>query len=136
MTRYRKNICLDEVTAGFVDTKSNISKYIRELIACDMNKRAYYTQRQEELHAIIREKEVELVDAKLELKNVEEELDRIDRLDKKRPDGYDNVIQVLFSLKRITQKDWKHQANRLGVRVDLLKHWLLDDGVYDELLSR
>lgn len=136
MTRYRKNICLDEVTAGFVDTKSNISKYIRELIACDMNKRAYYTQRQEELHAIIRAKEVELADAKLELKNVEEELDRIDRLDKNRPDGYDNVIQVLFSLKRITQKDWKYQANRLGVRVDLLKHWLLDDGVYDELLSR
>ena len=136
MTRYKKTVYLDEVTSDFVDTKSNMSQYFRDLIVREINRKSFYTERQEELLATIRAKEIEIADAKLELKKVEEELDRIDRLEKNRPDGYDSVIQVLFSLKRITQKDWDYQASRLGVRVDLLKHWLLDDGVYDELLSR
>ena len=136
MTSYRKNIYLDEVTSDFLDTKSNASQYLRNLIAREMNKKSFYIQRREDILATIKAKEVELADARLDLKKVDEELDRINRLEKRRPDNYDNVVHVLFSLKKITQKDWSNQAKRLGVRVDVLKHWLLDDGVYDKLLER
>lgn len=136
MTSYRKNIYLDEVTSDFLDTKSNASQYLRNLIAREMNKKSFYIQRREDILATIKAKEVELADARLDLKKVDEELDRINLLEKRRPDNYDNVVHVLFSLEKITQKDWSNQAKRLGVRVDVLKHWLLEDGVYDKLLER
>ena len=136
MTDYNKHIYLDEVTHEFLETKSNASKYIRDLITREMNKKSFYIQKREEILAKIKAKEVELADARLDLKKVEDELDRINLLEKTRPDNYDNVVHVLFSLKKITHRDWSNQAKRLGVSVDVLKHWLLDDGVYDKLLER
>ena len=136
MTEYNKHIYLDELTSDFLETKSNASKYIRDLITREMNRKSYYVQRREEILATIKAKEVELADARLDLKKVEDELERIDLLEKTRPDNYDDVVDVLSSLRRITHRDWSYQAKRLGVRVDVLKHWLLEDGVYDKLLER
>lgn len=71
---------------------------------------------------------------KIKLDYIEGEIERIDKLNK-RPELYENAVDILKTLDDVTDYDIAFQAERMKVTVSQLKKWLYDDGYYERIFS-
>ncbi len=134
---YRKNIYFDETTLAHLETKDNFSEYIQDLILKDMNDKTKIFRNKEKLLEEKKDLQIRLAEIDSELLYLNTELERIESLEHDRPEGYEDVVTVLLHLPGgVRKSDLSHQAKRLGVAVGVLKRWLFDDGIYDQLFLR
>lgn len=133
--QYRKDLQLDEQTFNYITTMENSSKYLRELILRDMNTKEYYLKQKEDLENEKREHEIKVKEINLELKHVQDELERLEYLNNQRPDNYDDAVDVLLTRERVTRADIEYQAKRIDVSSQMFRRMLFDDGVYDKLIE-
>lgn len=133
----KKNIYFNDITLEFLETKDNYSEYIQNLILKDMNDKSSLLKMQEELKEEKKSIQIRLTEIESELMSIDQEIERIDHMFNNRPEEYDYVVNTLLNLRGgVSQKDLQYQAKVLDVEVALLKRWLFDDGVYDQLFLK
>lgn len=136
MTNYteRKLIRLNEDQADFLAKQGNASELIRDLIEQYRSGGNTLYKQKNKIEKELHEAKAHVVDLKLQLDAINQEIDDMEARQSLRPKGYDDSVERLLNMAIISQDDLKYQAELLNVDVLLFKRWLFDDGFFDKRL--
>jgi len=136
MTNYteKKLIRLNEDQYQFLNAQENASGLIRELIEQYRSGGNTLYKQKTKIEKELHEAKAHVVDLKLQLDAINQEIEDMETRQSLRPKGYDDSVNRLLSMAIISQDDLKYQAELLNVDVLLFKRWLFDDGFFDKRL--
>ena len=136
MTNYteKKLIRLNEDQYQFLNAQENASGLIRELIEQYRSGGNTLYKQKTKIEKELHEAKAHVVDLKLQLDAINQEIEDMESRQSLRPKGYDDSVNRLLSRAIISQDDLKYQAELLNVDVLLFKRWLFDDGFFDKRL--
>ena len=136
MTNYteKKLIRLNEDQYQFLNAQENASGLIRELIEQYRSGGNTLYKQKTKIEKELHEAKAHVVDLKLQLDAINQEIEDMESRQSLRPKGYDDSVNRLLSMAIISQDDLKYQAELLNVDVLLFKRWLFDDGFFDKRL--
>ncbi len=136
MTNYteKKLIRLNEDQYQFLNAQENASGLIRELIEQYRSGGNTLYKQKTKIEKELHEAKAHVVDLKLQLDAINQEIEDMETRQSLRPEGYDDSVNRLLSMAIISQDDLKYQAELLNVDVLLFKRWLFDDGFFDKRL--
>lgn len=136
MTNYteKKLIRLNEDQYQFLNAQENASGLIRELIEQYRSGGNTLYKQKTKIEKELHEAKAHVVDLKLQLDAINQEIEDMETRQSLRPEGYDDSVERLLRMAIISQDDLKYQAELLNVDVLLFKRWLFDDGFFDKRL--
>ena len=136
MTNYteKKLIRLNEDQYQFLNAQENASGLIRELIEQYRSGGNTLYKQKTKIEKELHEAKAHVVDLKLQLDAINQEIEDMEARQSLRPEGYDDSVERLLRMAIISQDDLKYQAELLNVDVLLFKRWLFDDGFFDKRL--
>lgn len=128
---YRKHIRFDDNINTYLETKENVSEYIRELIIKDMSEQTSLLLEKNRLQQEEQKIKNKLIDIQLQIQHVDHQISELEQQSVYRCNGYDDAVETLEGLTVVSMSDIEYQARLLDVDLSLFKQWLFDDKFFD-----
>lgn len=129
-------IRIDEDIDTFLAEQDNASDFIRSLIVKYMNESTNLLLKKHDLEQEQLKLETQLKDVQLQLQCLDQEIAEAEERKLWRCEGYDESVERLLFMDKVTMSDIEYQSKLLDVNVAQYKEWLYLDGVYDRILLK
>lgn len=129
-------IRLDEDIDSFLAEQDNASEFIRTLIVKFMNESTNLLLQKHELEQKLLKLQTQIKDVELQLQYVDAEIEEVKERKELRCDGYDESVDRLLYMDKVTMDAIEYQASLLDVTSAQYKEWLYLDGIYDKIISK